>query len=111
MDNRNLLKRTGHLAQLALAGLKAMGTMLCYYVQYKDLLQLMIESTVKDKKLTVEEITGHAITFILAGYETTANALSYVSYLLALNPHVQEKLQEEIDKFYEENEVNNVSRR
>ena len=78
------------------------------FIQYKDLLQLMVEATVEgtnSKKLTVEEITAHAITFMMAGYETTANALSYVSYLLALNPHVQEKLQEEIDKFYEENEV------
>ena len=68
----------------------------------------MVEATVEgtnSRKLTVEEITAHATTFMVAGYETTANALSYVSYLLALNPHVQEKLQEEIDKFYEENEV------
>ena len=71
----------------------------------------MIDATAEDassnrsRKLTVEEITAHAFTFMMAGYETTANALSYVSYLLALNPHVQEKLQEEIDKFYEENEV------
>ena len=80
-------------------------------MQYKDILQLMIEATVEDdssnesRKLTNEEIVGHSITFMLAGYETTANALSYVSYLLALNPQIQEKLQEEIDQFYKENEV------
>jgi cytochrome P450 len=66
----------------------------------------MVEATVegdssnKSRKLSNEEITSHAINFMLAGYETTANALSYISYLLALNPHVQEKLQEEVDKFY-----------
>jgi cytochrome P450 len=71
----------------------------------------MVEATVegdssnKNRKLSNEEITSHAINFMLAGYETTANALSYISYLLALNPHVQEKLQEEVDKFYGENEV------
>jgi cytochrome P450 family 3 subfamily A len=80
-------------------------------MQYKDLLQLMIEATVegdssnKSRKLSNEEITSHAINFMLAGYETTANALSYISYLLALNPHVQEKLQEDIDKYYEKNQV------
>ena len=74
----------------------------------------MIEATVddassnKNRKLTVEEITAYAITFMMAGYETTANSLSYVSYLLALNPRVQEKLQEEIDKFYRENKVHGV---
>ena len=71
----------------------------------------MIEATVDDKeksnsrKLTNDEITIHSITFMLAGYETTANALSYTCYLLALNPHIQEKLQMEIDNFYSENPV------
>ena len=88
-------------------------------MQYKDLLQLMIDATVEEgdedgqnqntinkKRLSDEEITSHSITFMLAGYETTANALSYTSYLLALNPHIQEKLQEEIDSYFEENPVN-----
>ncbi len=57
------------------------------------------------KRLSNEEITRHCITFMLAGYETTANALSYTAYLMALNPHVQEKLQEEVDKYFEENPV------
>ena len=70
----------------------------------------MIDATVEDakssrQKLTEEEITAHAIFFMLAGHETTANTLSYTSYLLALNPHVQEKLQAEIDSFFEENPV------
>ena len=88
-------------------------------MQYKDLLQLMIDATVEEgdedgqnqntinkKRLSDDEITSHSITFMLAGYETTANALSYTSYLLALNPHIQEKLQEEIDSYFEENPVN-----
>ena len=57
---------------------------------------------IKHRKLTDSEITRYSITFMLAGYETTANALSYASYLLALNPDIQERLQEEIDKFHEE---------
>lgn len=57
------------------------------------------------KKLMDEEIIGNAMTFMLAGYETTANALAYTSYLLALNPHVQEKVQAEIDAYLEENPV------
>ena len=59
----------------------------------------------KKKKLTDKEIVGHAITFMLAGYETTANALSYTSYLLALHPHEQEKLQAEIDSYFSEHPV------
>ena len=60
----------------------------------------------ENKKLTDEQITSHSIVFMMAGYETTANALSYTSYLLAINPHVQEKLQAEIDSFFQENPVN-----
>lgn len=57
------------------------------------------------KRLTDEQICSHSIIFILAGYETTANALSYTAYLLALHPHIQEKLQDEVDKFFENNLV------
>ena len=57
------------------------------------------------RKLTDSQIVGNAITFMLAGYETTANALGYTSYLLALNPHVQGKLQVEIDQFMQQNPV------
>ena len=55
----------------------------------------------KRRKLTDKEIVAHAVTFMLAGYETTANTLAYASYLLALNPDIQEKLQSEIDSYFE----------
>ena len=57
------------------------------------------------KKLTDKQIVDHSTTFLLAGYETTANALAYTSYLLALNPEIQEKLQREIDDYFEEKPV------
>lgn len=60
------------------------------------------------KRLTDKEIVGYAITFLLAGYETTANALAYTSYLLALHPHIQENLQAEIDTYYQEHPVTTV---
>ena len=71
----------------------------------------MIEASVEDSsgsyttKMDDAEIAGHSVTFMLAGYETTANALTYVSYLLALNPDIQEKLHAEIDDYYENNSV------
>jgi len=51
------------------------------------------------------EIASHSIVFFLAGYETTANALTFISYLLASHPHVQEKLQQEIDSYYLQHQV------
>ncbi|XP_069132380.1 cytochrome P450 3A29-like [Argopecten irradians] len=50
----------------------------------------------KERGLTEEEITANVIFFIMAGYETTANALSFVAYNLATNDDCQESLIEEI---------------
>ena len=59
-------------------------------------------------KLTNEEVVGHARVVLLAGYETTANTLAYASYLLALNPDIQEKLQSEIDSYFDDKPVSQL---
>ena len=51
-------------------------------------------------KLTDEQIVAEAVGLMMAGYDTTANALAYTSYLLALHPEIQEKLQSEIDRYF-----------
>ena len=55
--------------------------------------------------LSTGDIVAEAVGFMLAGYETTSVALSFVTYLLAVNPDVQEKLVEEIHEYYNENPV------
>ena len=62
----------------------------------------------KAGKFSNEQVVMQAIGILLAGYETTANTLAYTSYLLALNPEIQEKLQEEIDNYFDENPVLNL---
>ncbi|XP_062607936.1 cytochrome P450 3A8-like [Saccostrea cucullata] len=52
----------------------------------------------KKRGLTVEEITGNAILFLLAGYDTTSSTMTFMAYNLATNPECQEKLINEIDK-------------
>ena len=52
-----------------------------------------------------EEVYANAAGFLIAGNETTSILLSYTSYLLALNTDVQEKLQSEIDSYFEDNPV------
>uniref|UniRef100_I3NBX7 unspecific monooxygenase n=1 Tax=Ictidomys tridecemlineatus TaxID=43179 RepID=I3NBX7_ICTTR len=44
------------------------------------------------------EIAAQSIIFILTGYDTTSNTLSFIMYLLASHPDVQKKLQQEIDE-------------
>ena len=82
---------------------------LCNNYQVKDMLQLMIDATsvngTDDRGLTIEDIAGFSIDFLLGGYATTANTLSYTTYLLAMNPDVQGKLQAEIDLYFKENPV------
>ena len=59
----------------------------------------------KSGVLTDKDVVGHARVVLLAGYETTANTLAYTSYLLALNPDIQEKLQSEIDSYFDDKPV------
>ena len=49
-----------------------------------------------NKKLTNNEIAAQAWSFFLAGFETTATSLSYMSYLLATHPDIQERLHREL---------------
>lgn len=56
-------------------------------------------------KLTDEQIVAEAVGLMMAGYDTTANALAYTSYLLALHPEIQERLQSEIDDYFNDKPV------
>ena len=60
------------------------------------------------QKLSDDEIVAHGVNFIVGGHETTCSALSYVSYHLAIYPTIQEKVQLEIDDFFENNPVSVV---
>ncbi|XP_030069132.1 cytochrome P450 3A29-like isoform X2 [Microcaecilia unicolor] len=71
-----------------------------------DFLQLMIDSQSSEsngdakghKSLTDAEIMAQALIFILAGYETTSSALSFMAYSVAVHPEIQKKLHAEIDR-------------
>ncbi|KAJ9520851.1 hypothetical protein QJQ45_014054 [Haematococcus lacustris] len=47
--------------------------------------------------LTQQQVIAQVFIFLIAGYETTATALTFALYLLAVNPEAQRKLQEEVD--------------
>ena len=48
--------------------------------------------------LSPQQVRDEAITILLAGHETTANALTWTWYLLSQHPEVEEKLHAEIDE-------------
>ncbi|XP_062566717.1 cytochrome P450 3A29-like isoform X2 [Saccostrea cucullata] len=76
--------------------------------RHVDFLQLMVNAELDDqslqdqhinsgqKKLTNDEIIGQAFLFFVAGYETTANTMNFVSYELAVNQEVQDRVVQEI---------------
>lgn len=57
------------------------------------------------RRLSDGEIVAHVTVFLRAGYETTANTLTFTSYLLALNPDIQKKVQSQIDNYFNDNPV------
>ncbi|XP_050743804.1 probable cytochrome P450 317a1 [Drosophila biarmipes] len=87
-------------------------------VRHQDYLQLLMEVKAlelithqyeSDKELGVHlqnELAAHAVVFLKAGYEQTANTLSYVLYELALHPELQVRVREEVKKAIERHEGN-----
>ena len=51
------------------------------------------------------DIVIDSLTFLAAGYETTSVTLAFATYLLAIHPEAQERLNNEIRDYYEENPV------
>lgn len=94
--------------------------------KHRDILQLMMnaskaededeetdtskeEMTFTDYKkrgLTNDEILANSIIFMIAGYETTATTLVWLTYDLMVNPEVQEKLIAEIDQEIGQDQAN-----
>ncbi len=64
-----------------------------------DLLAMLLEARDADtgEGLTDDEIRDEVVTLLLAGHETTANALSWTWTLLAQNPESEARLHAEVD--------------
>ncbi len=63
----------------------------------QDLLSMLLLARDEDgSELSADQLRDEVLTIFLAGYETTANALSWTWYLLATNPEIQERMHEEV---------------
>ncbi len=63
----------------------------------KDLLSMLLLARDEDgSALSDEQLRDEVLTIFLAGYETTANALSWTWYLLSTNPEAQSTMYQEI---------------
>jgi cytochrome P450 len=64
-----------------------------------DLLGILLGAPAAgDAPLSAREIRDHVATILAAGHETTANALTWAWYLLALHPNAEAKLHDELDR-------------
>ncbi|MGC1789270.1 MAG: cytochrome P450 [Terriglobales bacterium] len=74
-----------------------------------DLLSMLMEARDEDgTQMSDQQLRDEVMTFLLAGHETTALALSWAWYLLSQNLQVQQELQEEVDRVLE-GRVPNIS--
>ncbi|XP_012943063.1 cytochrome P450 3A41 [Aplysia californica] len=74
----------------------------------QDFIQVILdaekENTVKDNEekqksgLSVAEVQGAALIFLLGGYETVSTTLSFTLFQIAMNPEVLKKVQKELDQ-------------
>lgn len=62
-----------------------------------DLLNLLLHAEDDEGKLGLRRVRDEVTTFMLAGHETTANAMAWMWYLLALNTDARERMLAEVD--------------
>ncbi|MGO4572428.1 cytochrome P450 [Microvirga sp. 2TAF3] len=66
----------------------------------RDLLSLLLEAADPEtgKGLSDRDVRANIVTFIGAGHETTANALSWSIYLLSQDPRSRARIEEEVER-------------
>ena len=63
-----------------------------------DLLAMLLSARYEDgSAMPDKQVRDEIMSLLVAGHETTANTLTWTWYLLGLNPHVVERLEQEID--------------
>lgn len=66
-----------------------------------DVIQLLMKSRSK-QMFSIEDMTSQVFSFYLGGFETGASGLCFAAHEIAVNPHIQAELQQEIDQVLEE---------
>ncbi len=70
----------------------------------RDLLTLLLEATdpETDEPLSDEEVKANLVTFIIAGHETTSNALTWTLFLLSRDAAARDAVEVEVDRLLPE---------
>lgn len=75
----------------------------------KNLLDILLQSTIEGEPLSDLDIREEVDTFLFAGHGTTASAISFCLYSLAKHPEIQMKAVEELRKVFGDNSEKKVS--
>jgi cytochrome P450 len=62
----------------------------------QDLLGMLLEATDEEGGMPDRQVRDEALTILLAGHETTANALTFALWLTARHPEVQQRMRDEV---------------
>ena len=62
----------------------------------RDLLDSLVAANEGDGGMTDRQLRDEVLTLVMAGHETTANALTWTFYLLSQHPDVRRKVEEEV---------------
>lgn len=63
-----------------------------------DFLQAMLDMKERrETEFNINSIAGHSMSFLTDGFETSNILMSYCLYRLAVTPHVQRRVQDEVD--------------
>ncbi|MCB9644380.1 MAG: cytochrome P450 [Myxococcales bacterium] len=94
-------KKAIHVVSEALQGL--IDAHLAEPERFDDLLTLLLQSQDEEtgEMMSHQQVMDEVITIFFAGQETTANALSWVWYILSLHPAIAQKMYKEIDSVLE----------
>lgn len=65
---------------------------------YGDLLSILVRATENSDLMPVKRLRDELVTFLVAGHETSALALTWVFYFLSRHPEQRERLHEELDR-------------
>ncbi|CAG2064808.1 unnamed protein product, partial [Timema podura] len=64
-------------------------------------LDLLLQASINGQHLTDIELRNEVDTFMFEGHDTTTAAICWSLFLLGLNPHIQERVQTELDDLFQ----------
>ncbi len=72
-----------------------------------DFLQILLDSTYEDtgEPMTDREVLNESMQMMVAGHETSSNALSWALYLLCRHPEAVQKIREEVQTLFGEGNI------